>query len=80
MRTITSWPGCGVYFLPSASRSALVCSITCTESDIEVSSITASGPTGMPARRPAFSITAAGMPSASMLQPSATKVPKVRLV
>ena len=34
----------------------------------------------MPAWRAAFSIAAAGMPSASIAQPSCTKVPKVRLV
>jgi hypothetical protein len=66
--------------LPSAAKSARVWSITCTLSDSAVSSSTASGPTGMPHWMPAFSITGAGMPSASMLAPSVTKVPKVRLV
>jgi hypothetical protein len=49
-------------------------------SAIEVSSITASGPTGMPTPIATFSINAAGTPSASIAAPSFVKVPNTRLV
>ena len=54
--------------------------MTWTESDSEVSSITASGPTGMPTASAACSISGAGTPSASIVAPSMTKVPNTRLV
>ena len=44
------------------------------------SSCTASGPTGMPIMRAAFSISAGVMPSPTMVTPSLTKLPKNRLV
>ena len=45
---------------------------------IATSSFSASGPTGMPAKRAQFSIIAAGTPSFSMRWPSLMKVPNTR--
>ena len=56
MRSTSCSPAESAWLRPSAARSARVWSMTWTESDSEVSSITASGPTGMPTASAACSI------------------------
>ena len=73
IRSTSSSPAdgtCSLALRPSAS--ARVCSSTCTESASDVSSSTASGPTGIPAASAACSISGAATPSASIAAPSMT--------
>ena len=66
------------YFWPAAAASRRVWSMIFHDRSIATSSLSASGPTGMPAKRAQFSIIGAGTPSLSMRWPSLMKVPQTR--